>query len=134
VRSRAVLIILVSIALVGRSDVAAAAPGDLRLASANAAGVASNGGSLVPSVSADGSLVAFFSDATNLHPADTDPGSDVFVKNLRTGELILASSTPGGTKGDGDSRVPVISADGTRVAFLSDATPASTSRICGRGP
>ncbi len=35
--------------------------------------------------------MAFFSDATNLHPADTDLGADVFVKNVRTGELILAS-------------------------------------------
>ena len=113
-RSRAALIVLVSIVLAARSDVAAAAPGDLRLASANAAGVASNASNLVPSVSADGTLVAFFSDATNLHPADADPGADVFVKNVRTGELILASRAPDGTKGNGDSRVPMISADGTR--------------------
>ncbi len=130
-RRRAALIILAAVAVAARSDAAAAAPGDLRLASANAAGVASNSSSLVPSVSADGALVAFFSDATNLHPADTDPGADVFVKNVRTGELILASRAADGAKGNGDSRVPVISADGTRVAFLSEATNLHPARVPG---
>jgi hypothetical protein len=45
-----------------------------------AAGVKGNADSLNPAMSADGSLVAFYSGATNLDPADTDPILDVYVK------------------------------------------------------
>jgi hypothetical protein len=108
---REVVIALVVSAVACQGGVAHAAPGDLRLATASATGVASNGESLMPSVSPDGTMVAFFSTATNLHPADSDPGPDVYVKNVRTGDVILASRAANGAKGNGDSRLPVISAD-----------------------
>jgi uncharacterized repeat protein (TIGR01451 family) len=122
VRSTASAVTLAAIVLAARADAALAAPGDLYLASATATGAASNGEALVPSVSGDGTRVAFFSTATNLHPADTDAGPDVYVKNVRTGEVILASRAAGGAKGNGDSRLPALSADGSRVAFVSEAT------------
>jgi uncharacterized repeat protein (TIGR01451 family) len=131
VRSPTAVVVLVAVGLAAPANAALAAPGDLRLASANAAGVASNSSSLVPSVSSDGTLVAFFSDATNLHPPDTDPGADVFVKNIRTGEVILASTTANGAKANGDSRIPVISANGARVAFFSEATNLHAARVPG---
>jgi uncharacterized repeat protein (TIGR01451 family) len=122
VRSLIAVVVLVAVAIGAPATPALAAPGDLRLASATGTGAASNGEALVPSVSGDGAMVAFFSTATNLHPADTDEGPDVYVKNVRTGEVILASRTPGGAKANGESRQPAISADGTRVAFFSTAT------------
>jgi uncharacterized repeat protein (TIGR01451 family) len=122
VRSPAAVVVLVTAALATSASPASAAPGDLHLASSGPTGTASDGEALVPSVSADGTLVAFFSTATNLHPADRDAGEDVYVKNVRTGEVILASRAPGGAKANGESRLPAISADGRRVAFVSTAT------------
>jgi uncharacterized repeat protein (TIGR01451 family) len=122
VRSPAAVGMLATVALAVPASAAVAAPGDLHLASAGPTGTASNGEALVPSVSQDGTMVAFFSTATNLHPADTDPGPDVYVKNLRTGAVILASRAASGAKGNGESRSPAISADGSRVAFVSTAT------------
>jgi hypothetical protein len=122
VRSPAAVVVLVTVALTAPAYAALAAPGDLHLASSGPTGAASDGEALVPSVSADGTTVAFFSTSTNLHPADTDPGPDVYVKNVRTGEVILASRAASGAKGNGDSHLPAISADGRRVAFVSTAT------------
>jgi Tol biopolymer transport system component len=122
VRSTASALALAAAALAAPAGTALAAPGELHLASATATGAASNGEALVPSVSGDGTLVAFFSTATNLHPADTDAGPDVYVKNVRTGEVILASRAAGGAKGNGDSRLAALSADGSRVGFVSEAT------------
>jgi len=119
---RAALTLLVAIALAAPGSLALAEPDDLHLASASAMGVGGNGESLGPSVSGDGTLVAFFSTATNLHPADTDDEYDVFVKNLTTGEVILVSRAAGGAKGNSRSAGAAISADGTRVAFTSGAT------------
>jgi uncharacterized repeat protein (TIGR01451 family) len=122
VRSTASAVALATIALAAPAGTAMAAPGDLQLASATATGAASDGEALVPSVSGDGTRVAFFSTATNLHPADTDAGPDIYVKNVRSGEVILASRAAGGAKGNADSRLPALSANGTRVAFVSEAT------------
>jgi uncharacterized repeat protein (TIGR01451 family) len=122
VRSTASALALAAAALAAPAGTALAAPGELHLASATATGAASNGEALVPSVSGDGTLVAFFSTATNLHPADTDAGPDVYVKKVRTGEVVLVSRAANGAKGNGDSRLPVVSPDGRRVAFVSEAT------------
>jgi len=122
VRSAAAVVVLVTVAFALPASASFAAPGDLHLASSGPTGAASDGEALVPSVSRDGTMVAFFSTATNLHPADTDPGPDVYVKNVRTGQVTLVSRAAGGAKGNGESRLPAISADGTRVAFISTAT------------
>jgi Tol biopolymer transport system component len=76
-----------------------------------------------PSISADGRYVAFASKAVNLHPDDNDLGSDIFVRDLRTGQTILASratdgATPG-VKANNDCFNPKISADGRFVVFDS---------------
>jgi len=49
------------------------------LISASAAGEQSNNGSSIPSISADGKLVAFHSEATNLVSGDNNGMQDVFV-------------------------------------------------------
>ncbi len=75
-----------------------------------------------PSISEDGSRVAFTSDAGNLSD-DDGPFPDVFVRDLRNNETLLVSR-PDGASGpglDGISNQPSISADGRFVAFVSDA-------------
>jgi hypothetical protein len=54
---------------------------------------------------------------------DEDPQADVFVKNLHSGAVTLVSGALGSSSKSprGESGFPSISADGSRVAFLSDA-------------
>jgi autotransporter passenger strand-loop-strand repeat protein len=69
-------------------------------------------------ISADGRSVAFEADETFSSGLQT---SDVYVEDLLTGILILASSKSDGTPGNGASRVFGISADGHHVLFSSVA-------------
>ncbi|MFO1518143.1 MAG: Calx-beta domain-containing protein [bacterium] len=82
--------------------------------------------SLAPSISADGTLVAFQSDANDLvnsGTADANPWTDVFVRNLvaNTTELVSINKMNNGG-GDSDSTSPAISGDGSAIAFASQAT------------
>lgn len=95
----------------------------------------SNGRSIAPSVSADGSVIAFVSDATNLTAnSDANGGSDVFVWRASTGNVELLSVNPsgdsatlaGGGFGRGSFR-PVVSADGRFVTFASNGSDLSSS-------
>jgi Tol biopolymer transport system component len=73
------------------------------------------------SVSANGRYVAFFSDADNNTPNDTNGYRDVFVRDLMTGTNIPVSLNTHGVVGDGISTDPAISGDGRYVAFTSSA-------------
>jgi uncharacterized repeat protein (TIGR01451 family) len=95
--------------------------GQIVLASATTAGKG-DGADTAPSLSADGSTVAFSSFSTNLDAADTDLAEDVYVKDLDSGSLVLASTSDGGTKGDAGSGAPSVSGDGSKVAFQSVAS------------
>jgi Tol biopolymer transport system component len=88
------------------------------------AGAKGNDFSFQPSISGDGRIVAFGSNATNLHPADRDRRDDVFVRDLRAHTIRLASraSDAAGPKGNGRSFAPAISANGRFVAFNSTAS------------
>jgi hypothetical protein len=103
--------------------------GDIALASTSDTGVKGNSDSYDASLSVDGSRVAFYSEATNLDPADTDISGDVYVKDLTTGDITLATTSDTGVKANGASGGASLSSDGTRVAFSSIATnldPADT--------
>ena len=104
--------------------------GTLSRVSVSAGGAEGNGHSSRPALSADGTKVAFISSATKLGPIDGNSQPDIYVKDLVTGEVQLASSADDGTISNGSSDAPSISADGTRVAFNSRATnldPADTN-------
>jgi len=106
--------------------------GEVWLASTSDAGVASNGSSLIATIAASGSRVAFQSNATNLDPADSDAGLDIYVKELSTGDLVLASSSDSGARGNAISIEPSLSSSGARVAFSSQANnldPGDTDTI-----
>lgn len=88
-------------------------------ASVSASGVMGNGTSFRPTISANGRWVAFESVATNLVPPDTNPFSDVFVRDMRTGVTKRISvSWNGGLPYLGGSS-PTMSPDGRFVAFGS---------------
>lgn len=78
-----------------------------------------------PVFSPDGTKVAFYSDADNLVPGDTDHMRDIFVKDLTTGAITLVAASPynGGDGSGGDQNgftyAPSFSPDGTKIVFGS---------------
>jgi Tol biopolymer transport system component len=72
-------------------------------------------------IDADGSVVAFTSEATNLDPADKDTAADVYARDLAAGTTRLVSRRTNGTKAAVESGSATISADGRMIAFVSDA-------------
>ncbi len=82
-------------------------------------GAEGNGDSFSPSLSDDGTLVAFYSYASNLVLNDTNDAEDVFVKNRSTGVTTRASVADDGTQGNDDSYEPCISGNGRYVVFRS---------------
>jgi hypothetical protein len=73
-------------------------------------------------VSANGRFVAFYSDADDLVPNDTNGFGDVFVRDLVASVNILVSvNTNGNASGDGLSTDPAISSNGQYVVFTSSA-------------
>jgi Tol biopolymer transport system component len=74
-----------------------------------------------PSVSADGQVVAFHSDAANLVAGDTNDSIDVFVHDGATGITERVSESSPGVEADFGGENPSISADGLIVAFDSYA-------------
>jgi len=85
-------------------------------------GIEGNGLSSLPSLSANGSKVAFRSLASNLTAGDTNFAEDVFVHDTTTGTTTMVSGAAGGALGNGNSSRPSISGDGFFVAYQSHAT------------
>ncbi len=74
-------------------------------------------------LSTDGDIFAFVSEDLPVDPLDTNRHYDVYVSDLRTGELQLVSRHAGSASiGNGDSVGPLISANGEFVAFSSYAS------------
>jgi Tol biopolymer transport system component len=91
-------------------------------ASVDATGGDSDNENWSPSLSADGRYVAFVSRASDLGPSDDNGFEDVYVRDLQTGTTVRASVGATGGDSDGQSNDPVISGDGRRVAFRSEAS------------
>ena len=88
------------------------------LISANVSGRGANGTSWDPTLAAEGNLLAFSSDATDL--TATDPNGsvrDIFLHDLLTGEVMNLTSGANGPSED-----PVLSKDGRWLAFVTHAT------------
>jgi Tol biopolymer transport system component len=85
-------------------------------------GVEGNAGSFSPSLSADGHLVAYWSNSSDLVSDDTNRTGDVFVFDRTDGSTTRVSMSETGTQGDGMSSDPSISPDGRYVTFWSAAT------------
>ncbi len=89
--------------------------------SVDSLGVEANGSSFAPVIDADGRVVVFESDATNLVPNDTNGVRDVFAHVLATGVTTRVSVDSLGQQALGMSMAPSISNDGNRIAFYSFA-------------
>ena len=90
--------------------------------SVNTAGAVGNSGSYAPALNADGTIVVFESDASDLVASDTNAARDVFLRNSITSKTELISVGVNGAAADGASSSAVVSADGSIVAFKSSAT------------
>ena len=101
--------------------------GTTELVSRNSKGVAANGASEAPAISATGRYVAFRSTADNLSSADNDAYQNVFVRDMSTGKTRLASRTSGEQAANGDSYATGISGNGRYVLFTSGANNLSSS-------
>jgi hypothetical protein len=88
-------------------------------------------GSQRATISADGRFVAFWSNATNLVPNDTNGHFDAFLYDRQNHTMTLVSKGYNGAQADGDSRRPVVSRDGTAVVFESAATNIAPPASCG---
>ncbi len=95
--------------------------GETLLVSVAGDGTQGNGDSGAGAMSANGQLVALYTQATNWVSGDTNGCWDVYVKNLLSGELTLVSAAVGGGTGNGLSEAPIISGSGRHVAFYSYA-------------
>ncbi len=92
-------------------------------------------GGRAPAVSADGQFVAFVTQM-KFDPNASD-GDQVYRRNVQTGEIVPvsrpATTTSGGSTTDRGGTSPSISADGQRVAFVSqtkfDANAADSDQI-----
>lgn len=92
-----------------------------RIASTSSNGVLGNQRSEMPTLSADGKFLAFYSLASNLVEMDTNNSADIFLKNLQTNETRIVSR---GALGESNARSMdvAISGNGDVVAFISHAS------------
>lgn len=68
---------------------------------------------------ANGRLVAFTSEATNLVPNDTNQMGDIFVYERDTKQTMRISVTNDGQEANGESNFPALAAEGHLIAFWS---------------
>lgn len=100
---------------------AAASPGAVRLASANAAGAPGATGGQVCGISADGQQVLMDSASTNLVPGDSNFQRDLFLKNLATGAVSRVNTSAAGVPIVNRLTCHGMSEDGTWVVFTADS-------------
>ena len=94
------------------------------LVSSDSDGASADNASDLPSVSADGRVIAFKSLASNLVSVDGNGSPDVFIKDRETGITTLVSSDSEGSPGNKASgyQALAIAAGGDFVVFESEAT------------
>jgi len=123
---RAALLVLAAVVLAAVvSGAVAGAEGEPTtvLVSLSKAGKGGDGNSVEAAISADGRYVVFSSRAKHLSAAAKSGRAEIFVKDVKTGTVTLASRADGagGAAADSNSYDPSISADGRYVAFASGA-------------
>ncbi len=105
--------------------------GKTTLVSLGTAGTSGDLASDRPSISADGTVVSFDSQSTDLVPiAGAPQAKQVYVRNLAAGTTELISVNASGGYGAGASQASAASADGHAIAFesgASDLVPGDTA-------
>lgn len=97
------------------------------IATGNLLTIGANGNSSQPSISDDGRILAFTSEATNLGVSGTAGLRNVYARNMREYFNVpqptqLVSADAAGVPANGHSEQSSVSADGRYVAFVSWAT------------
>lgn len=100
--------------------------GTTTLLSVSTNGWSGNSISAPPTITPNGRYVAFLSAANDLAAGDANNHNDVYRRDLMSGTTELVSRNTNGTAGNLTSFNPVISANGQRVAFASQATDLTT--------
>jgi Tol biopolymer transport system component len=85
-------------------------------------GVQGDGDSFAPTISADGTKVAFGSRATNLIGSDTNDKVDIFVRDVVAGTTTRVSTNSTGRQANNASYDGAIAPTGTHVAWSSIAS------------
>lgn len=88
-------------------------------------GMTANGASNGVASNTDGSVVVFYSDASDLVLGDTNGFRDVFVRDFNDGTTQRVSVGPNGVQANANSHAaggpPAVNGDGSIVVFYSDA-------------
>lgn len=99
------------------------ATGKTILVSVNAHGVVGgNSDSVKPLISSNGQYVVFESQASDLVADDTNGVTDIFLRDLESGQTVLISQGLAGQAANKESTASSLSHDGLLVAFQSEAT------------
>jgi hypothetical protein len=98
------------------------ASGAMTQGSVSSSGEPGDSSSIGASLSGDGSKLVFYSGATNLVDGDDNASSDIFLRDLSSGQTTIVSRTADGQLGNGSSSQPMISADGKHVVFVSSSS------------
>ncbi len=98
------------------------APGGTSRVSVDEVGAEADGSSDGAQFSPDGTKMLFHSDASNLVAGDTNGSTDVFIKDLLTGEVTRISTDALDGEADNFSWQAKFSPDGTKVLFISWAS------------
>lgn len=95
--------------------------GQIKRVSEALGGGNANGLSSKPRISANGEIVVFHSEASNLVPNDTNGVTDIFVYTIATGDVERISVSTSGAQGNGLSREPAVCENGRFVVFTTEA-------------
>lgn len=98
------------------------AQGSTQCVSLDSTGVQANEESYLGSFSADGRLIMFESEATNLAQGDVNGASDIFIHDRVSGVTTLVSQSISGVPGNAPSFFATFTPDGRFVAFASSAS------------
>ena len=85
-------------------------------------GLPANGNSYWSSLSSDGQLIVFSSDASDLVAGDTNGVMDIFIHDRTADTITRISVATDGSEANGISQWASLSADGRFVTFYSEAT------------
>ena len=118
---KCLLAIVSGVILLANPLLVAAQQGQLTLASVNSAGTGSGNrrsGDLTNSrITPNGRFVLFYSELTDIVPMGANGVSDIFVRDLQTGQTKMATINAAGTPSTGSSRFGLISDDGRFAVF-----------------
>ena len=90
-----------------------------------------DGPSYHPAISGDGRFVAFVSEASNLTHGGSKRVAEIYMCNMETGTTEMISHAPTGRPANAGSARPVVSGDGSVIAYQSLASNLLCEDKCG---